>query len=226
MIPAMAFPSHALTPSELIAMLDAERSGSPFLAFRDGAGDLRLCPLTGERLTVGRAEGNEVALTWDREVSRAHAQLERIAGSWLLSDDGLSRNGCFVDGERVQGRTRLWDGATLRFGSTNVLFRSPDQVSDSTVASTPADVVRVTAAERRVLVELCRPLLGPRGGATPPSNREIAAVLLLTPAGVKTHIRSLFGKLEVADLPQNRKRAALAQRAIESGVVSTRDVRS
>ena len=33
-------------------------------------------------------------------------------------DDGLSRNGTFVNGERLSGRRRLTDGDTLRFGGT------------------------------------------------------------------------------------------------------------
>ena len=51
-------------------------------------------------------------------------------------------------------------------------------------------------------------------------NREIASELHLTPDGVKTHIRSLFAKLEIEDLPQYRKRTELARRAIDSGIVT------
>src|SRR3954451_25197972 len=109
MIRLMAFPSHALAPAELAALRDAERSGRPFVAYRDGSGDLRLPPLDGERMTVGRAEGNDLPLPWDREISRAHARLECVAGSWFLGDE-MSRNGCFVDAERVQGRLRLVGG--------------------------------------------------------------------------------------------------------------------
>src|SRR3954453_2697520 len=54
--PTMAFPSHALAPAELAALRDAERTGRPFVAYRDGSGELRLMPLDGDRLTVGRAE--------------------------------------------------------------------------------------------------------------------------------------------------------------------------
>src|SRR3954451_20998047 len=224
MIRVMAFPAHALAPAELAALHDAERAGRPFVAYRDGNGDLRLTPLAGERMTVGRAEANDLPLTWDREISRAHAQLECVAGSWFLSDE-MSRNGCFVDGERVQGRMRLTDGASLRFGMTLVLFRAPGQISDTTVAASAAAIVRVSDAERRVLVALCRPLLAPGRVATPPSNNEIAEALALSPAGVKTLLRALFDKLDVEDLPQNRKRAALAKRAIEAGLVTARDLR-
>ena len=55
------------------------------------------------------------------------------------------------------------------------------------------------------------------------SNREIAAELVLTVAGVKTHLRALFDKLSISDLPQNRKRAELARRALAIGLVGPAD---
>ncbi len=70
--------SHDWTPTELAALLAAEREGGPFLLLRDGDGQQRLLELTGERLTVGREEGSDLALTWDAEVSRLHALLEHL----------------------------------------------------------------------------------------------------------------------------------------------------
>jgi FHA domain/Bacterial regulatory proteins, luxR family len=222
----VGFAPHSLSAPELAALIAAENDGEPFLAFREGTGDLRLSPLAGvERVSVGRTQDNDLALHWDREVSRAHAELERVGGVWLLVDDGLSRNGCFVNGERVQGRIRLLDGAVLRFGRTSILFRAPGLSVESTVAATAAALVRLTDSERRVLVALCHPLFGTGTVPTPASNREIAERLSLSPSGVKTHIRSLFVKLDIEELPQNRKRAELARRAIASGLVSARDVR-
>jgi FHA domain len=87
----MAFPPHSLSPSELAALREAERHGV-FLAYRDRSGDLRLMPLECvNRATIGRVEENELALGWDPEVSRTHAQLELVGGDWTLIDDGLSR---------------------------------------------------------------------------------------------------------------------------------------
>jgi pSer/pThr/pTyr-binding forkhead associated (FHA) protein len=222
----VGFALHSLSAPELAALMAAERAGEPFLAFREGSGDLRFASLAGvQRLTVGRMPANDVVLGWDPQVSRVHAQLEYAGGTWLLVDDGLSRNGCFVDGERVQGRARLGDGAMLRFGGTSVLFRAPAQTAESTVAASAAALVRLSEADRRVLVALCEPLLRPGNTPVPASNREIGERLHLSLSGVKTHIRTLFAKLEVEDLPQNRKRAELARRAIETGLVSARDLR-
>jgi pSer/pThr/pTyr-binding forkhead associated (FHA) protein len=222
----VGFPRHSLSPAELQALRAAEREQAPFLGYRDGAGTLRLPSLRDlDHLTLGRAEGNDLVLDWDAEVSRTHAQFTRVGATWTLVDDGLSRNGCFVNGERIQGRRRLEHGDTVRLGRTSLVFHAPGPRADSTIAAGPRDLVPLTAAEQRVLIELCRPLLD-GGVAVPASNLEIASRLHLSTASVKTHIRALFSKLEIEDLPQNRKRAALAQRALDGGFVTERTLRA
>ena len=222
----MSISSRDSTPTELAELLAAERRGRPFLVFRDGAGTQRLLALEEERLTVGRDADNELALSWDPEASRLHALLEHLGGSWTVLDDDLSRNGTLVNGARVRGRRRLNDRDTIRFGSTSVLYRDPEQGADETKpAAGGAAAAAVTEAQRRVLVALCRPLLEPGELAkTPPSNPEIAAELTVSVEAVRTHLKTLFKLFEVPGLPQNRKRAELARRALESGVVMPRDL--
>jgi hypothetical protein len=41
---------------------------------------------------------------------------------------------------------------------------------------------------------------------------------------VKGHLRTLFEKFGVEDLPQNRKRLRLVERAVETGAVSLREL--
>ena len=221
----MSFASHSLSPAELASLLEAERRGGAFLAYRDGAGDLRLGPLDGlTSATIGRGEHNDFVVAWDAEVSRTHSQLELIGGEWTLVDDGLSRNGSFLNGERVVGRRRLTDGDVVRLGSTTIVFRAPALATESTAVAGGFAQVRLTDGERRVLVALCRPMARPGSSAVPAPNREIAAELHLTPDGVKTHIRALFAKLGIQDLPQYRKRTELARRALDSGLVSRSDL--
>ena len=66
-------------------------------------------------MSIGRAPETALTLAWDPDVSRLHAELEISGGQWMLIDDGLSRNGSFVNGERLTGRRRLRDGDALRF---------------------------------------------------------------------------------------------------------------
>ena len=96
----------------------AEREGVPFLLLRDGDGTQRLVrlPADDERLSIGRGEGVDLSLDWDERVSRVHAELERVGETWALVDDGLSRNGSYVNGKRVRGRRRLEEGDELRLG--------------------------------------------------------------------------------------------------------------
>jgi pSer/pThr/pTyr-binding forkhead associated (FHA) protein len=223
--PPMGFAPHSLSPSKLADLLAAERTGAPFLAYKDGSDELRLESLKDvERLTIGRGEHNGLALTWDPEVSRTHAQLEFIGGAWTLLDEGLSRNGSFVNAERVAGRRRLDDGDMIRIGRTSVLFRAPGPVFETTLAGDRAALVRITDAQRRVLVALCRPLAASGGGGVPASNRQIAQDLHLSLDGVKTHVRALFTKLGIDDLPQYSKRTELARRALDLGVVTEREL--
>jgi len=56
----------------------------------------------------------DVALPWDLTVSRVHAELVAVGDVWTVADDGLSRNGVFVNGERLVSRRRLRDGDALR----------------------------------------------------------------------------------------------------------------
>jgi hypothetical protein len=110
-----------------MSVQQAERSGRPYLIFRDGEDrqQLLVLPSNSESVSVGRRSSSDLALDWDSQVSRTHAQFERTDDAWVLVDDDLSSNGTFVNGERLHGRRRLNDGDTLRFGATTVTFHSP-----------------------------------------------------------------------------------------------------
>ena len=77
-------------------------------------------------VSVGRRPDNDIPLIWDTQVSRRHALMERLGDGWVLVDDGTSRNGSYLNGDRVEGRHALSDGDVLRFGDTVLLYRSPE----------------------------------------------------------------------------------------------------
>lgn len=219
---------HSLAPSELKRVLAAERDGVPFLALRDGDERLLIVVLRGseETLTVGRRSGMDVALTWDARVSGLHAELHCISGEWAIVDDGLSRNGTFVNSQRVHSRQRLRPGDLIRVGETLIAFSADTRTATTTTVTTgelPV-VPDISPAQRRVLVALCRPFRDGDPFATPPSNQQIADELFLSVVAVKMHLRALFNKLGLGKLPQNQKRTRLAEAALQLGLVDQREL--
>lgn len=212
--------------AELQAVNAAERRGDPFIAGRDAAGAQFLVELSPDawRLTVGRREDSDIPLPWDQEVSRAHALLERLGDQWTVVDEGLSRNGTFVNGTRVTGRHRLRHGDRLCVGATVLTFRDPGQdEAESTIRVRPATgSATLTPTQRQVLIALCRPLFA-SAFATPATNRQIAAEVYLSVDAVKGHLRGLFERFALSDLAQNEKRARLAARVLTDGILAPRD---
>lgn len=228
MTPDAPLGPRATSAPELKAQIEAERAGRPFLVYRDGGAEQRIVTIAdgASELWIGRSASTDVRLDFDPEVSGLHAQLDVVGSECTLVDDGLSRNGSYVNGERVSGRRRLRDGDTLRFGQTGVLFRSPAEAgaSETVMSADALTAAGVSPAQKRVLVSLCRPFKDGAAFATPATNADIAAELHLSIDAVKTHLRALFDKFGVGDLPQNQKRVALVERALQSGLVSERDL--
>jgi pSer/pThr/pTyr-binding forkhead associated (FHA) protein len=215
------------TAAELKARIEAERRGAPFLVYRDAGGAQALMELgpREEHVTIGRGRDSDLALPWDATVSRLHAQLERVGSDWTLVDEGLSRNGSFVNAERIVGRRRLRDGDRLCFGKTLLVYHAPLQVeSQSTQSSTVGGApVHLSDTQRRVLIGLCRPL-ATSAFSTPATNREIAEELHLSVDAVKGHLRLLFERFGLEALPQNQKRARLAATTLVNGIVAPHEL--
>ena len=77
-------------------------------------GRMALITLDSQAVTVGRGEDNDLVLPVP-EVSRHHARLEPAGAGWRVVDLG-SRNGTWINGERVSGR-RLAVGDEVTFGT-------------------------------------------------------------------------------------------------------------
>ncbi|MBU3060632.1 FHA domain-containing protein [Nocardia sp. NEAU-G5] len=180
-----------------------------------------------QRITIGRSSQADLSLSWDAEVSRLHAAVEYLGAQWTIIDDGLSRNGTFVNGERLVGRRRLAPGDRIRMGSSMVSFHDFGGVADDAtrISSGSFPTLRsLTETQRSVLIALCRPYKNNAGFATPASNQQIADELFLSVDAIKTHLRTLFSKFGVEDLPQNQKRVRLAGLAMQSGIIADRDL--
>lgn len=179
----------------------------------------------GLSLTVGRSEEADVQIDSDTQVSAVHAELRKLAGEWVVIDDGMSSNGTFVNEELVAARRRLRDRDQLKVGETRITFRDPERNREATfVPSESERPPELSPAQRRVLVELCRPYRDGGAFARPATNKEVAEALHLTVAAVKTHLRTLFTRFAVEDLPQNEKRARLVESALARGAVNPVDL--
>ena len=88
--------------------------------------------IAGDDLFVGRRaegvpQGANVAVLDDGLVSSQHARITRGAGGYDLEDLG-SKNGTWVDNQRIEAKVRLRDGALLFFGNHVAVFRMVSQI--------------------------------------------------------------------------------------------------
>lgn len=185
-----------------------------------GRGGRELRALDAERLTVGTLESNDVVVDVDG-VSRAHAVFERFGDTWCVRDLG-SRNGTFVNGERIIGERALHSGDEILLGRLRLLFRGPVRGTETAAIAEPPSL---TKRERDVLVALCRPLLTGDAFTEPASTRAIAAELVVSEAAVKQHLSRLYVKFDV-DAHGERRRVQLANAAVARGAVKLGDLRS
>lgn len=218
-------PAEADSVSDSSARLEAEGAGRPFLLFSDDdrGQQLFFFPPGSSQLSVGRGHSSDILLDWDDQVSRLHARFERVGSHWEVVDDGPSRNGTFVNQARLNGRCRLTDGDSVRFGTTTVTFRLParSQPGRGDAAGGPA-AVDLSTTQRRVLVALCGPCKGKKGFAAPATDQQIADELFLSVAAVKGHLTVLYAKLSVDAPPDDDRRARLVGRAFTAGLLSDR----
>ena len=77
--------------------------------------------------------------------------------------------------------------------------------------------MQLTDTQHRILVALCRRAGDGRGFAPPATNQEIAEEVYLSVDAVKAHLRTLYRKFGIEDLPHNQKRARLVELVVEGG---------
>ncbi len=182
-----------------------------------------LVALSGERVTLGKASTNAVSLDHDSTVSRIHAVLENFGQAWAVRDLG-SRNGTYVNGERIAAERILRSGDELRLGSSRLVFWMTRQ-ADGTPADDETETgrailrpPRLTPRELEVLQVLCRPFVSDDPFPEPASVRRMASELFVTDAAVKQHLQHLYDKFGIHT--EGDRRVRLANAAIRLGAVN------
>ena len=188
-----------------------------------GPGSHDVAVLGGSPYCIGKRDDADLSIATDAAVSGMHALLERAGATWCVRDLG-SRNGTFVNGERLFGERVLRDGDEIIVGRTRLVFRDEAAGEESTTEALRAPPA-LTPRERVVLVELCRPLLSGNVFTQPASVREIADVLVVSEAAVKQHLGRLYEKFGVVDDVAGPRRVQLANEALQRGAVSMSDLR-
>ena len=146
-----------------------------FLSGRDHGRTEEFDLADGGTITIGRSDECEVSL-WDEAASRRHAQVEFVAGEWIVSDLG-SANGVFVNGQQVR-RVALNSGDQLAVGDTVL------QVATGRFRERPTAIAKPSeGADERFTVEraLSREAvqLGSRLTADDEQGRRLEALLNL-----------------------------------------------
>ena len=89
-----------------------------------------LIPLTGHRVTLGKASTNVVSFDHDETVSRLHAALENLGLAWSIRDLG-SRNGTYLNRERISAERVLRSGDEVRVGKSRMIFWEVKDAGDA-----------------------------------------------------------------------------------------------
>jgi pSer/pThr/pTyr-binding forkhead associated (FHA) protein len=90
------------------------------------ADDGTMHPLLEEEATIGRTPANAIALP-DVSVSAKHARVLRTAEGFVIEDIG-SRNGTYVNSEKLSDKRLLADGDLVRLGKIILTFNLASDV--------------------------------------------------------------------------------------------------
>jgi pSer/pThr/pTyr-binding forkhead associated (FHA) protein len=74
-------------------------------------------------INIGRSRENcEIVITWDKFVSRNHALVYTRNGRFFVVDLG-SRNGVFVNDEKIDGIMELTGESKIKVAETEIVFK-------------------------------------------------------------------------------------------------------
>ncbi len=149
------------------------------LVIEDDEGKRTVVPLTRDRYSIGRKEGNTIRLT-ERNVSREHARIVRSPRAGppkFILEDLSSHNGVFVNGLRIGDPQELANGDLVQIGDYRiVLDGEAPSIELSPTAVDPKQTLP-PLGQARASTLLDRPnrlvmLAGPTPGSEYPLDRE------------------------------------------------------
>jgi serine phosphatase RsbU (regulator of sigma subunit) len=113
----------------------------------------RRVPLTGERITLGRAHGNDLSYPEDASLSRQHCRFQRDGEYWYAEDLG-SKNGTMINEGRISGRHNLNPGDRITAGHLTITLVDTDAEVDSDAVVFVRGEGRDIAPEATVMTSL------------------------------------------------------------------------
>ncbi|MFT3765845.1 MAG: sigma 54-interacting transcriptional regulator [Minicystis sp.] len=174
----MAGETFRTTIDESVLITDAHDAPVPGLVLIFCGGRPQCTPmrLDGKPIILGRYQAEDVTVVDDDRVSRRHTKIT-ARGDGVRVTDLDSRNGTYVDGQRVQDETYTKLPRILRLGQSLLLF-VPDvrPFRSGEVEVTPTEVVGPTLRKARLAIERAGEggdsllLTGPSG-----AGKELAA---------------------------------------------------
>jgi DNA-binding CsgD family transcriptional regulator len=136
--------------------------------------------LSQEACLIGRDSACQIRVHERRtDISRKHATVKHANAVYILYDHSL--HGTYINGQRVVAPHQLASGDVIGLAHTHEMLHFIDRIQPSTPAITLTEreqqILRRIAAGRRV--------------------KEIATELMISPNTVNSHLKKLYGKLEV-----------------------------
>ena len=154
-------------------------------------------------LVVGR-ENVDVEVD-DAELSRRHFAVRPVAGGLEVEDLG-SRNGTRVDGTRIDGPTRVRDGAVVTVGMTTFAVEVPQEAPASGSGETRAHVSEGTVVGQTPPRPPRPPQPTAPGESPPPRRRDPAPAPAVTASGGQP-VSQPFGRYQATSSKRRRKAA-------------------
>jgi pSer/pThr/pTyr-binding forkhead associated (FHA) protein len=112
------------------------------LIWQNPDGETQSLEIQKERYDLGRGESADIQIA-DENASRIHARLSYDAAAGILSIEDLdSRNGVFVNGERIEAQTRLQADDVILVGATAMTVQMEDAAAEEATAINDADPQR------------------------------------------------------------------------------------